>query len=170
MATTIKIRNVKELKQFVNKLLALSRTLPLIQKRALERTADEALLGDIHREMETKGISKKIIETTYVGPIEITQGKVVAIHIISDYVADNGFEVGTAREEGTQDHFIPRKKKILSWIDSRSGRRVFDPKGHMVSGLPRLLIIERTIAKNKQKVQDSYENNIVTAYRQALGV
>ena len=170
MTRIFKPKNLNELKQFVNRLKALSRTIPKIQERALERTGDEAVLGDIHREMEAKGFSKKIIESTYVGPIEITQGKQAAIHFISDYVADDGFDVGEAREEGADDHFIPRKKKVLSWIDPKTGRRKFDPVGHYVSGLPRFLIVETVIAKNKEKAKDSYENNIVNSYTQALGV
>lgn len=169
MTTIFKPKTVNELRQFTNKLKALSRTIPKLQELALERAGDE-VLSDIHKEMEGKEFSQKIIETTYVGPIEITQGKQAAIHFISDYVADNGFDVGEAREEGTDDHFIPRKKKVLSWIDPKTGRRIFDPVGHFVSGIERFLIVETTIAKNKIKAKNSYENNIVNSYKQALGV
>jgi len=171
MTQIIQIKTVNELKQFTSKLKSLSRTISTLQLRALEKTGDEVILSDIHKEMETKGISKKIIETTYVGPIDIVQGKVATIHIISDYTPDNGFDVGKAREDGTTDHMIkPVTKKALSWIDGATGKRRFDSVGHMVSGLPRLLIIERIIQKNKQKAQNSYEKNIISSYKQALGV
>lgn len=171
MTQTIRIRTVNELKQFTNKLKSLERTMSTLQLRALEKTADEIILNDIHREMETKGISKKIIETTYVGSIDIVQGKSATIHIISDYTPDNGFDVGKAREEGTADHMVkPITKKSLSWINNNNGKRMFDSVGHIVSGLPRLLIIERIIQKNKQKSQESYEDNIIISYRQTLGV
>lgn len=171
MTKTIQVKSVNELKQLIDKFKTLERTIPTLQKRGLEKAADEAILSDIHKEMETQGFSKKIIETTFVGPIDVVQGQSAEIHIISDYVPDNGFDVGEAREEGTKDHMIkPVKKKALSWIDPRTGRRRFDSVGHMVSGLPRLLIIERTIDRNKQKVKTAYENNIVSSYKQTLGV
>jgi len=120
--------------------------------------------------MEAEGISKKIIETTYVGDTEIIDGKVARVHIISDYVPDNGFDVGKAREEGTKDHMIkPVKKKALSWIDPRTGKRRFDSIGHMVSGLPRLLIVERTLLRNKSKFADAYFKNTSSAYEQIMG-
>lgn len=163
------VKSLSDLKQLIKKFEALQRTMPIIRKNALERAADEALLTDIHREMEAAGISKKIIETTYVGNTEIIDGKVARVHIISDYVPDNGFDVGEAREEGTDDHMIkPVKKKALSWIDPKTGKRIFDPIGHMVSGLPRLLIVERTLLRNESKFADAYFNNIGAAYNQAL--
>lgn len=170
MTKTIQIKTVNELKQLIDKFKALERTMPTLQLRALEKAADEAIISDIHREMETQNFSKKIIETTFIGPIEVVQGQSATIHIISDYVPDNGFDVGEAREEGTKDHFIPVTKKPLSWIDPKTGRRLYDAKGHFVSGLPRLLIIERTIDRNQQKVKTAYENNIVSSYNQVLGV
>lgn len=167
----IKITTVSELKALIKKMESLKRIMPVLQKFALEKAADETILTEIHRQMEAEGISKKIIETTFVGKTEIIDGKIARVHIISNYVPDNGFDVGEAREEGTDDHMIkPVKKKALSWIDPKTGRRRFDSIGHMVSGLPRLLIVERTILKNQSKFADAYFNNISTSYNQALGV
>lgn len=169
MAIIFKPKTLAEYKQFTKKLKTLSRIIPRIQEISLEISGEE-VLADIHNEMQAKEFSPKIIDTTYVGPIEITQGKEASIHFISDYVAENGFDVGEAREEGTDDHFIPRKKKVLSWIDPKSGSRVFDPVGHWVSGLERFLIVETTIAKDQEKAKNSYENNILKSYRKVLGV
>lgn len=171
--TTLKIKTVAELKAFTGKLRALQRTMTLLQKTALERSADETVLSDIHRDMESQNFSKKIIETTYVGPIQIVQGKSATIHFISDYVPDNGYDVGKSREEGSRDHMIiplpGNKTGKLWWIDPRSGR-LLNSKGHMVKGHVRYLTIERNIAKNTLKMQEAYENNIATSYRQVLGV
>jgi len=167
----IKVTTVSELRQLIKKFEALKRMMPTIKKNALARAADEALLTDIHREMEAAGISKKIIETTYVGPIEVIDGKVARVHIISDYVPDNGFDVGEAREEGTDDHKIKplpgNKTGKVWWVDPRTGKLLNSP-GHMVSGLPRLLIVEKTLLRNSGKFADAYFNNIGAAYSQAL--
>lgn len=166
---TVTIKSVSDLKRLIQKMEALQRMMPHLQKVALQRAADETVLTEIHREMESKGISKKIIEKTYVGNIEVIDGVVARVHIISDYISDSGFDVGEAREEGTRDHMIkPVNKKALSWINPSTGKRIFDPIGHMVSGLPRLLIIEQTIEKNKSKFADSYFDSISSSYTQAL--
>ena len=168
---TIKPRSVSDLRNFIKKIEALQRTISFIQKTALEKAADETILGEIHQEMETEGISKKIIETTYVGKTEIIDGDIARVEIISDYIADNGFDVGEAREEGTTDHEInPKKAKAISWIDQNAGGKRRFSLGHMVSGLVRLLIVERTLLRNKSKLADAYFNNITAAYSQALGV
>lgn len=171
------IRTTSDLRNLAKKFEALSRTIPTIQKFAVEKAADEAVLTEIHREMEAQGISKKIIETTYVGEIEIIDGVVVRVHIISDYVAEDvgygEFDVGEAREEGTDDHKIMplpgNKTGKLWWIDPKTGN-LRNSRGHWVSGLPRLLIVETTILKNQSKFADAYFENISSAYSQALRV
>ncbi len=172
MTIIFKPKTVNELKQFAKKLRALSRIIPKLQTLALERTGDVVLV-DIHKEMQAKEFSQKIIDSTFVGPIKIIQGKEAAIHFISDHVADDGFDVGEAREEGTVDHPIfPKsgnKTGKVWWIDPNTGR-LLSSKGHWVSGLERFLIVEITIAKDKNKAKNSYEENIVKSYKTVLGV
>lgn len=168
--TRIIIRNIAELKAFNKKLRALAATIPTLQIQALERAADDAILTDIHRDMESEEFSKKIIDATFVGPIELlSNGKKARIHFISDYTSDDGFDVSNAREEGTQDHDVFPKKAggTLSFIDQSTGKRVFFKHTHP-SGIERLLIIETNIAKNKQSFQDSYNTQIASTLNQML--
>lgn len=164
----IVIRTVADLKRLQGKFRAMTSSIPTLQKFALEKAADEAVLTDIHRDMETNNFSPKIIDRTFVGPIE-TIGKSVKVHFISDFVADDGFDVSKAREEGTRDHDVFPKKPggWLTWIDQNTGKRVFRRKSHP-SGIQRLLIIEKNIAKNKQRFIDAYQNNISSALNQAV--
>ena len=165
--TKIVIKTLAELKSFRNKIRSLRGNLSRTTKINIERAADEAILTDIRRTMEMNNFSKKIIDATNVGNIELTQNS-LKVHFISDYVSDGGFDVSNAREEGTTDHMIrPINKKYLSWIDPNSGKRRFS-LGHIVSGMERLLIIERTINRNKEKFRDSLERSNIQSNRQAL--
>lgn len=166
----IVIRTISDLKKLNKKLKSVIVTLPTIRKFALERAADEAVLTAIHRDMETNNFSKKIIDRTFVGQVDVTnQGKKITVHFISDYVSDGGFDVSNAREEGTRDHDVFPKKPggWLTYIDPDTGKRVFRKHTHP-SGIQRLLIIENNINSNKQKFQDSYEKEISSQLEQVL--
>jgi len=165
--TRIVIKTLAELQTFRNKIRSLRGSIVRTRQINIEHAADEAVLTDIHRTMEMNNFSKKIIQATFVGPIEINN-RVLKVHFISDYVPDNGFDVSKAREEGTTDHMIrPVNKKYLSWIDPNSGKRRFS-LGHVVSGIERLLIIGRTISRNTEKFRDSLERANINSNRQAL--
>lgn len=165
--TRIVISTLAELKSFRNKIRSLRGSISRTSMINIERAADEAILTDIHRAMEMKNFSKKIIDATNVGDIQLTQNS-LKVHFISDYVSDDGFDVSNAREEGTTDHMIrPINKKYLSWVDPNTGKRRFS-KGHVVSGMERLLIIERTINRNQQKFRDTLERANIQSNRSAL--
>ena len=163
------IRSIAELKVFNQKLRALSANISTLQKNALERAADEVLSG-IHTDMESNDFSKKIIDSTFVGPIEQSP-KGAKIHFISDYSSDDGFDVSTAREEGTRDHDVFPKNPDgwLSYIEKDTGKRVFRKHTHP-SGIERLLIIETNIDKNEQAFKDSYEREIVSSLNQMVTI
>ena len=164
------IRTVSDLKKLNKKLKSVIVTLPTLRKFALERAADDTVLTAIHRDMETNNFSKKIIDRTFVGNVDITnQGKKITVHFISDFVADTSFDVSNAREEGTRDHDVFPKKPggWLTYIDNTTGKRVFRRHTHP-SGIQRLLIIENNINSNKQKFKESYEKEISSKLEQVL--
>lgn len=166
----IVIRTISDLKKLNKKLKSAIISLPTIRKFALERAADEAVLTAIHRDMETNNFSKKIIDRTFVGEVDVTNnGKKITVHFISEYVSDGGFDVSKAREEGTRDHDVFPKKPggWLTYIEPDTGRRVFRKHTHP-SGIQRLLIIENNINSNKQKFIESYEKEISSKLAQVL--
>jgi len=170
--TRIVIRNVAQLKAFTKKLRALAAIIPTLQVQALERAADDSILGNIHRDMESNNFSKKIIDKTVVGPVELlNNGKTARVHFISDYISDDGFDVSKGREEGTRDHdvFPLKPDGWLTYIDQNTGKRVFRKHTHP-SGIARLLLIETNISKNKQSFRNSYENQITSTLNQMLAV
>ena len=166
----IVIRTISDIKKLNKKLKSVIVTLPTLRKFALERAADEAVLTAIHRDMETNNFSKKIIDRTFVGSVDVTDnGKKIIVHFISDYISDDGFDVSNAREEGTRDHDVFPKKPggWLTYIDPNSGKRVFRKHTHP-SGIKRLLIIENNINANKEKFKDSYEKELSSKLEQVL--
>ena len=161
------INSIAQLKALNSKLKNLSVMIPTLQKSALEDAAHETVLDDIHNEMRQNNFSEKIIDATFVGPIQ-SQQKKATIHFISDYVSDDGFDVSNAREEGTVDHIVRPKKPggVLRWT-SKTGEITYR-KFARVTGLKRLLIIEKNINNNQQSFKAIYDDNIVSSINQVL--
>ena len=162
------IGSVSDIRKLQRKFRGITATLPTLQKVALERAADQTILSDIHRDMETNKFDKKIIEHTNVGEIAI-RDKSAQVHFTSDFVSDGGFDVSKGREEGTDDHdvFPKNPNGWLTYIDETTGKRVFRKKTHP-SGIKRLLIIKTNVIKGKQRFMDAYKNNISSSLRQVL--
>lgn len=162
------IGSVSDIRKLQRKFRGVITTLPTLQKAALERAADQTILSDIHRDMETNKFDKKIIEHTNVGDITIND-KSAQVPFTSDYVSDGGFDVSKGREEGTDDHDVTPKDPNgwLTYIDETTGKRVFRKHTHP-SGIKRLLIIKTNVIKGKQRFMDAYKNNISSALSQVL--
>ena len=68
--TRIVIRSIAQLKALNRKLRSVAATLSTLQERATETAAQDTVLADIHKDMKTNDFSEKIIDATFVGPIE----------------------------------------------------------------------------------------------------
>ncbi len=164
----IVINSITELKTFQQKIKILKNTLPTLQKQAIQKTADTDVLKKIKQKMKQENFSKKIIDATFVGKTEQI-GTLLRTHIISNYTADNGFDVSKAREEGTSDHLVLPKKKDgeLKWIGG--GGKPFFRKFSRPKGIQRLLIIENTIKREQNNILRNYQNNMATFVSKFLG-
>jgi hypothetical protein len=135
-----------------------------IKTKATE-LANKLIIDPIIEEMKLNNVSRKIYEQVIVEDVILdeTTGTIL-IKIHCEYFSEDGFDVAVAREYGTEDHMIRPKGKenggadSLSWI--QGGMRRFS-KGHMVSGLPRLNIIERKIEEREYELQRA----LYTEYR-----
>ena len=159
----IVIRNIAQLKAFNKKLRSVSAILRTLQTKALQNASADTVLNDIHRDMRANQFSEKIIDATFVGPIEQSNNG-ARIHFISNYVSESGFDVSKGREEGTKSGITRRPKnpdgalKIPQTAGGFVLRKSSTPKG-----IERLLIIENNIRKSKQLLQDSYGSNIASS-------
>ena len=121
--------------------------------------ANKLIVDPIIEEMKQNNVSRKIYETVVVKDtiLDETTGTIL-IKIHCEYFSEDGFDVAVAREYGTEDHMIRPKGKanggadVLSWI--QGGLRRFSG-GHMVSGLPRLNIIERRVEEGEYELQQA---------------
>ena len=147
----IVIKTVAELKQFQARLKMLANIFATLQKQAVDKISNELVLDEIHTRMRLNDFSPKIIDAIFVGRTDIV-GNFAVTHYISNYKAETGFDVSSAREEGTHhpNPTIPKKPGgSLRWF-AESGEPIFRKKSHP-SGIERLLIIEKTIKENQLK-------------------
>jgi len=127
-----------------------------IKTKATE-LANKLIIDPIIEEMKQNNVSRKIYEQVIVEDVILNDG-LILIKIHCEYFSEEGFDVAVAREYGTEDHMIRPKGKenggadSLSWI--QGGMRRFS-KGHMVSGLPRLNIIERRVEEGEYELQQA---------------
>lgn len=121
-----------------------------LKLKATELT-NKLIIDPIIDEMRNAGVSRKIYQNVAISNVIVTDNG-VKINIHSEYWSEGGFDVAVAREEGTTDHMIYPKNPDgwLSWI--QNGKRRFS-KGHKVTGLPRLEIIERKIDRGEYELQ-----------------
>ena len=169
--TKIIIRNINDLKIFQAKLRSLKNILPELQKIAFEKSANDVLLHSIKTEMAANDVSQKIIEKTFISKITKTTNR-LKLHVISNYVADNGFDVANAREEGTI-HQNPIKSRnsggALKIPVSGGGGDFIFRKSARPGGMPRLLVIERNIKKLQNSIKESYQENVAASVSSFLG-
>ena len=127
-----------------------------IKTKATE-LANKLIIDPIVEEMRQYNVSRKIYETVVVKDVILNNG-IILIKIHCEYFSEEGFDVAVAREYGTEDHMIRPKGKenggadVLSWI--QNGSRRFS-KGHKVSGLPKLNIIERRVEWGEYELQQA---------------
>jgi len=103
----------------------------------------EEILEPIKDKMKKFGYSQKIIDGTTIENVFVDDSGFIQFDVVSDYESKTGFDVATAREKGTKDHFIkPINAKALVWIIG--GFIKGFSKGHWVKGFTKSNIIKKT--------------------------
>lgn len=144
--------------QFVFRLTKWEMQYPRFVEDRAKKLVEEIMLPEIKKRMEDFRYSKKIIDETIVGNVVVTDEGFLEVDIDSNYTTDKGFNVGTAREKGTRDHFIaPVIAQALSFILQGatgliSAFRAFS-KGHWVKGITKSNVIQKTVEEITPKVQ-----------------
>ncbi|MGI9535120.1 MAG: hypothetical protein ACR2NW_09225 [Thermodesulfobacteriota bacterium] len=131
-------------------------------KNKAEYFVNTLIIDKIVEEMRRENFSEKIWKNTYLKESRVEGDKVI-VTIMSEYFSETGFDVAVAREVGTKDHWIrpkggtnsrnPMLTNVLSWISK--GKRLFS-KGHEVSGIKSLRIIEKTVRDNQAAVNTEF--------------
>lgn len=164
----ILIRNVQELQLLQTQIKTLKAMLPTLEKNAIRDQSVE-ILDEIKTKMKQENFSNKIIDATFLGKTE-KFGTILKQHFISNYVADTGFDVSNAREEGTRDHTVLPKKRggVLRWMLD-TGEVIFRKKSRP-KGIERLLIIEKTLKENEITINSDIRRKLAESAQRVLGV
>ena len=148
---------------------------PTFRIEVTKKLLDDIMLKAIKTEMRKNKFSKKIIDSTYIriDGVDTATGDVLYT-IVSDYKVESKYgkyDVSEGREYGTSRHWIaPLYAKVLHWLsggpqsgrsrvaifakrhDNKKGSDKFS-KGHYVSGIIGLKIIQRARERLEPKVQ-----------------
>lgn len=126
-------------------------------KTKVTELANKHMVDPIIEQMRIHDVHRKIYESVIVKDV-IVNNQGISFKIYSEYFSEDGFDVALAREKGTEDHMIRPKGKrnggsdVLAWI--QGGQKRFSA-GHMVSGLPRLNLIELGVEKGEYELQQA---------------
>ncbi len=128
---------------------------------------DEEILQPIKNKMKSFGYSEKIIEGTQIDNLIITTDGFLQFDVISEYNTKDGFDVATAREEGTKDHFIkPKVKLALSWIVGGFVKAF--SKGHWIKGFTKSNIIKKTIETKFETAQKRLDEATIRFFNETV--
>ena len=100
----------------------------------LFRLAESIVLKKIHDKMRQFDYDEKIILGTIVTQVQLRSARSARIFFRSHYISDTGFDVAKAREEGTEDHDLPKVEGRTYHWKTPSGSNAFS-KGHRVKGI-----------------------------------
>jgi len=132
--------------KLVFKLTRFEMQYPNFVRSIAPKIADEQILKPVHSRMKDFGYSEKIIQSTRIENLQISNLGELEFDVVSDYKSESGFDVSKAREEGTDDHELPKVPgRIYSWI-AGGFIRAFS-KGHWVKGITASNVIEKTVAE-----------------------
>lgn len=117
---------------------------PEFVRNIAPKIADEEILTPIHSRMRDFGYSQKIIDSTRIENLQISNTGQIQFDVVSDYKSEKNFDVAKGREKGTVAVFVkPIFKKALSFI-AGGFTRAFS-KGHVRPGIRASNVIEFTV-------------------------
>lgn len=158
------IASAQDANQLLFNLVRFEQQLPRFIEDVVQRLAEEEILNPIKTKMKQKNYSQKIIDGTTIENIIVDGSGFVQFDVISEYNTEEGFDVATAREEGTRDHTIrPRDPKgVLRFI--LGGFVVGWSKGHLVKGIKASHIVRDTVKSRFPIFQQKLTEEIIQFY------
>lgn len=156
----ITLNSIDDIQKLRDNIPVLQLQLISFQSTVIRNFAETIILNAIKQKMASAGFSDKIIRGTEVAEIDIMNPKKVRIHFRSEYFSDTGFDVALAREKGTKGgkkfRVEPDTKKALHGHE----KWPYFSKGHDVTGMSPLKIIETTVKELGPQLQAEYEKQL----------
>lgn len=162
------VRSTEDLNKLLFNLVRFEQQSSAFVEDAVRRIAEEEILNPIKIKMKQKNYSQKIIDGTTIENISVDGSGFVQFDVISEYDTEQGFDVATAREEGTKDHTIrPRNSNgVLRWV-AKTGEIIFS-KFAKVKGIRASHIIRDTVKARFPIFQQKLTEEIVEFYNRTV--
>ncbi len=117
MSEEVEIKTSSDVMGLVFKLTQFEMQYPRFAQQKAEELINKHMVDPIRAKMESNGYSKKITERVRAEFVTIDSDGYIDFDIVSDFTADDGFDVAKMMEEGRIAYrIIPRIKKFLSFI------------------------------------------------------
>jgi len=131
---------------------------------------NQLIVDPIQTKMRTKGISRKVIDRTYLDKTVYNKGQIIVFTLKSDYTAENGFPVAVMIEYGRRAFFVKpllSQRSQFTKVTKEAGFKSSLPKslhwikdginyfsmGHKIPRKPGSYIIQDGIKSGQPKVQ-----------------
>lgn len=160
--------SVEDVNEYLFNLVRFEQQSPRFIEDAVKRIAQEEILEPIKTKMKQKKYSQKIIDGTTIENIVVDGSGFVQLDVISEYDTEKGFDVATAREEGTKAHIIrPRNPNgVLRWL-TKTGEQIFR-KFARNPGIKGSHIIRDTVKSRMPIFQQKLTDEIVEFYNRTV--
>lgn len=117
MSEEVEVKTSDDVMQLVFKLTQFEMNYPRWAQIEALKLVNQEIVDKIRDKMEMKGYSKKITERVRTEFVAIDTDGFIEIDIVSDFEADDGFDVAKMMEDGRKSYTIfPRIKPLLKWI------------------------------------------------------
>ena len=155
MKLVAKVKSKSDLESLKNRVRAVRIQLPRFQAVTIRKLSNQIILEAIHKRMNERGFSQKIIDGTIVSNIEVNGDRKFRVFITSTYFTETGFDVALSREKGTEFGVLiePVRKQALRFIDE--GVVKFS-KGHRRDGMQAFNTVADTIDERTSTFIEAY--------------
>jgi len=163
-----RVTSTEDVNRLLFNLVRFEQQAPRFIEDAVKRIADEEILTPIKAKMKQKNYSQKIIDGTTIENIVVDGSGFVQLDVISEYDTEKGFDVATAREEGTKAHIIrPRNANgVLRWL-TKTGETIFR-KFARNPGIKGSHIVRDTVKSTFPTFQQKLTDEIVEFYNRTV--
>ena len=153
----IRVTTEKDFNRLLTKLAQIEMQYPQFLASALTTIINQEIVDAIHDKMRSQGISRKIIDTTFLSTTVQKSTNDIRFKIISNFVSETGFPVAQIIEHGRRAYTIKapeptadRPNPHLKFI--KNGNTIFAKKVD-IPELPARKIIQSTINKKIPRIQ-----------------
>ena len=172
MSVQLKVTTEKDFNRLQTKLAQIEGQYPSFLVFTLTTILNQEIVDEIHQKMRSGGVSRKIIDTTFLSTVVQKSNNDITFKIISNFVSDTGFPVARIVENGRRAFTInapdpteDRPNPHLKFIKNGTANYV---KNVNIPVKPAAKTIQNTINKKIPTVQRRLNQETKKWFRQIL--